>query len=36
MANEADVSPVRSTLVALVSLSLWTIVAVGGRYIGFP
>ena len=36
MANEADVSPVRSKLVALVSLSLWTIVAVGGRYIGFP
>jgi hypothetical protein len=36
MANEADVSPVRSRLVALVSLSLWTIVAVGGRYIGFP
>jgi hypothetical protein len=36
MANEADVSPVRSKFVALVSLSLWTIVAVGGRYIGFP
>ena len=36
MANDADVSPVRSKLVALVSLSLWTIVAVGGRYIGFP
>ena len=36
MADEADVSPVQSRLVALVSLSLWTIVAVGGRYIGFP
>ena len=36
MANEADVSPIRCKLVALVSLSLWTIVAVGGRYIGFP
>lgn len=36
MANEADVSPGLRKLVALVSLSLWTIVAVGGRYIGFP
>jgi len=36
MADEAHVSPVRSKLVALVSISLWTIVAVGGRYIGFP
>ena len=36
MANDADVSPVRCKLVAVVSLSLWTIVAVGGRYIGFP
>jgi len=36
MANEADVSPVLCKLVALVSLSLWTTVAVGGRYIGFP
>ena len=36
MANDADVSPLRSRLVALVSLSLWTIVAVGGRYIGVP
>ena len=36
MANEADMSPVLCKLVALVSLSLWTIVAVGGRYIGFP
>lgn len=36
MANEADVSPVRRRLVALVSIVLWTTVAVGGRYIGFP
>ena len=36
MANEADVSPILCKLVALVSLSLWTLVAVGGRYIGFP
>ena len=36
MANEGDVSPVRCKLVALVSLSLWTIVATGGRWIGFP
>lgn len=36
MANEADVSPIRRRLVALVSLALWTTVAVGGRYIGFP
>ena len=36
MANDGDVSPMRSKLVALVSLFLWTTVAVGGRYIGFP
>jgi hypothetical protein len=36
MANERDVSPLRCKVVALVSLSLWTTVAVGGRYIGFP
>lgn len=36
MADDADVRPVRSRIVALVSLSLWTLVAVGGRYIGFP
>ena len=36
LANEGEVSPIRCKLVALVSLSLWTIVAVGGRYIGFP
>jgi hypothetical protein len=36
MDSEADVSPMRCKLVALVSLFLWTTVAVGGRYIGFP
>lgn len=35
-ASEAEVTPVRCRLVALVSLFLWTTVAVGGRYIGFP
>ncbi|HYS23981.1 MAG TPA: DUF6644 family protein [Vicinamibacterales bacterium] len=36
MAGDADTSPARCKLVALVSISLWTIVALGGRYIGFP
>jgi hypothetical protein len=36
MANDADVNPMRCKLVALVSMFLWTTVAVGGRYIGFP
>jgi|SRR5437773_352008 hypothetical protein len=36
MARDADASPLRCKLVALVSLFLWTTVAVGGRYIGFP
>jgi hypothetical protein len=36
MATDADVHPVRCKLVALTSLFLWTTVAVGGRYIGFP
>lgn len=36
MADETQVSPLRSKLVALVSLSLWTTVALGGRWIGFP
>lgn len=36
MADETRMDPFRSKLVALVSLSLWTIVALGGRYIGFP
>jgi hypothetical protein len=36
MANDVDASPARCRIVALVSLFLWTTVAVGGRYIGFP
>ena len=36
MADETRVSPAWSKLVALVSLSLWTTVAIGGRWIGFP
>jgi hypothetical protein len=36
MAQDADARPLRSKLVALVSLLLWTTVAIGGRYIGFP
>ena len=36
MADEARINPVRSRVVALISLSLWTTVALGGRYIGFP
>jgi Family of unknown function (DUF6644) len=36
MADETRISPVWSKLVALVSLSLWTTVAIGGRWIGFP
>ena len=36
MAGDAEVRPVWRKLVALVSLLLWTTVAVGGRYIGFP
>jgi hypothetical protein len=36
MARDADASPARCKLVALVSISLWTIVALGGRDIGFP
>ena len=36
MAGDADQNPGRCRLVALVSLSLWTTVAVGGRWIGFP
>jgi len=35
-ADEARVHPGRSRLAALVSLSLWTTVAIGGRWIGFP
>jgi hypothetical protein len=36
MASDADVRPVWRKFVAVVSLLLWTTVAVGGRYIGFP
>jgi hypothetical protein len=36
LAKDGEVSPLRRKLVALVSMFLWTTVAVGGRYIGFP
>jgi hypothetical protein len=36
MADEARIGPMWSKAVALVSLSLWTTVAIGGRWIGFP
>ncbi len=36
MADETNVSAIQSKLVALVSLSLWTSVALTGRLIGFP
>jgi hypothetical protein len=36
MADETRANPWSRKLVAVVSLSLWTIVALGGRYIGFP
>ena len=36
LADETRMSPVWGKLVALVSLSLWTCVALGGRLIGFP
>ena len=36
LAKDEDVSPIRRKTVALVSMFLWTTVAVGGRYIGFP
>ena len=36
MIDEARISPGRSRLAALVSLSLWTTVAIGGRWIGLP
>jgi hypothetical protein len=36
LAKDGDVSPIRRKVVALVSMFLWTTVAVGGRYIGFP
>ena len=36
LAGETQGNPASGRIVALVSLALWTIVAVGGRYIGFP
>ena len=36
MADDAQISRGWSRLVAVVSLSLWTTVAFGGRWIGFP
>jgi hypothetical protein len=36
MADETRVSPLRSKLVAIVSLLLWSSVAIAGRLIGFP
>lgn len=36
MGSETQSSPAWSKLVAVVSLSLWTTVAIGGRWIGFP
>jgi hypothetical protein len=36
MADDAHTHPGRRRLTALVSLSLWTTVAIGGRWIGFP
>ena len=35
-ADQPQMSAVWSKLVAVVSLSLWTTVAIGGRWIGFP
>jgi hypothetical protein len=36
MGADTHVSPLVGRLVALVSLFLWTTVAIGGRWIGFP
>lgn len=36
LAADEGASRARSRVVAVVSLSLWTTVALGGRYIGFP
>jgi hypothetical protein len=36
MADETRISPVFSKLVALVSLSLWSSVAIAGKWIGVP
>ncbi len=35
-ANESQGNDATGRLVAVVSLTLWTTVALGGRYIGFP
>jgi hypothetical protein len=35
-ASESQVNDATGRLVAVVSLTLWTTVALGGRYIGFP
>ena len=36
MSNETRMSPVRSRLLAIISLSLWSSVAIAGRLIGLP
>jgi len=36
MSNETRMSPVRSRLLAVISLSLWSSVAIAGRLIGLP
>jgi len=36
MASEARLNPIRSRLVAAVSLSLWSTVAIAGRLVGLP
>ena len=36
MADETGMNPVWDKAVALTSITLWTTVALGGRYIGFP
>ena len=36
LASEGTISGVRPQLVAEVSLALWSIVAIAGRYVGFP
>jgi hypothetical protein len=36
MADETHARPLLNKLVAVVSITLWTTVALGGRWIGFP
>jgi len=36
MTDETRFNPMTGRAVALTSLTLWTTVALGGRYIGFP